>query len=232
MSEENRIIEYYREWDSQQAYKSFFGYRSLADLLMHQERVRNTLQLLQRYKVTSHSIGGMKILDVGCGRGSILREYLKYGATPENLAGIDLSADRVDLAKRLAPHLDIRCASAADIPYEDQTFDLVMQHVVFATILDDDMLYAIAQQMVRVLKPNGIILWYDFFYDNPYNPGVRAVKKDKIKQLFPDLKLDLSRITLAPPIARNIPKPVLPVVYPILSSFRFLCTHYLGVLHF
>ena len=232
MSEENRIIEYYRERDSQQAYKGFFGYKSLADLLMHQERVRNTLQLLQKYNITSHSIGGMKILDVGCGSGGILREYLKYGATPENLAGIDLSADRVHLAKRLAPYLDIRCASAADIPYEDQTFDLVMQHVVFTSILQDDILFTIAQQMVRVLKPTGMILWYDYFYDNPFNSNVRAVKKDKIKQLFPDLKLDLSRITLAPPIARNIPKLVLPVVYPILSSFPFLCTHYLGVLHF
>jgi 2-polyprenyl-3-methyl-5-hydroxy-6-metoxy-1,4-benzoquinol methylase len=84
MSEEKRIIEYYAERDSQQsAYQGFFGYRSLADLLMHQERVRNTLQLLQKYNITSHSIGGMKILDVGCG--SILREYILCGEVVSKL---------------------------------------------------------------------------------------------------------------------------------------------------
>ena len=56
MSEENRIIEYYRERDSEQGVdKAFFSYRSLADLLMHQERVRNTLQLLRKYNMTSTS---------------------------------------------------------------------------------------------------------------------------------------------------------------------------------
>jgi len=32
----------------------------------------------------------------------------------------------------------------------------------------------IATEMLRVLKPDGIILWYDYHMNNPKNPGVKA----------------------------------------------------------
>ncbi|MDI6792500.1 MAG: hypothetical protein QME81_06490 [bacterium] len=43
----------------------------------------------------------------------------------------------------------------------------------------------IASEMLRVLKPDGI-LWYDFHMDNPKNTDVKGVKKKEVKQLFPN----------------------------------------------
>jgi len=58
--------------------------------------------------------------------------------------------------------------------------------------------------MLRVLKVDGIIVWYDFHMNNPQNPDVRGVKKNRINLLFQDCKIYLKHITLAPPIARKI----------------------------
>ncbi len=38
--------------------------------------------------------------------------------------------------------------------------------------------------MLRVLKPNGIILWYDYFISKPTNPDVKGVGKREIKRLL------------------------------------------------
>ena len=58
--------------------------------------------------------------------------------------------------------------------------------------------------MLRVLKTDGIILWYDYHMNNLQNPNVKGVKKKEIYKLFPDCDVYLKRITLAPPITRAI----------------------------
>ena len=57
--------------------------------------------------------------------------------------------------------------------------------------------------MLRVLKKEGIILWYDFSYDNPKNPDVKGIKKEEIINLFPNCKFTFNKVTLAPPIVRS-----------------------------
>jgi hypothetical protein len=66
-------------------------------------------------------------------------------------------------------------------------------------------------------------------YDNPKNQDVRGIKSSEIHELFPEFSIDLWRITLAPPLARKIPKPMLPFLYPLLSAIPILRTHYLGL---
>ena len=58
--------------------------------------------------------------------------------------------------------------------------------------------------MVRVLTPDGFILWYDFHFDNPKNPNVRGVKKKEIISFFPNCTFDFTLTTLVLPIARLI----------------------------
>jgi len=56
-------------------------------------------------------------------------------------------------------------------------------------IFDEEMRQRIASEMLRVLKPDGIVLWYDFHMDNPKNPDVRGVKKRGNQAAFPELHL-------------------------------------------
>ena len=94
------------------------------------------------------------------------------------------------------------CASAAQLPFLDQKVDLVFQSTVFTSILAGDLKQRVASEVMRVVRPDGLILWYDYLVNNPWNSDVRGVKRREISQLFPDYRIELERITLLPPLTR------------------------------
>jgi ubiquinone/menaquinone biosynthesis C-methylase UbiE len=193
-----------------------------------QETERRLLALLTGREFTS--LNTKKILEIGCGTGYWLREFIKWGARPENIAGIDLLSNRIAEARRLCPKaVQFQCGSAAVLSFPDATFDLVLQSMVFTSVLDSGMKQRMAAEMLRVVKAEGLILWYDYHVNNPRNPDVRGVKRQEIDQLFPGCWIELRRITLAPPIARFI-APYSWLICYLLEKIPFLCTHYLGVI--
>src|SRR5947208_3097463 len=77
--------------------------------------------------------------------------------------------------------------------------------------------------------PGGLILWYDFRFNNPRNPHVRGIGAVEIRDLFPACPLKGKRATLAPPIAR----PVVSLSWDlglVLEHLPFLNSHYLAVI--
>jgi SAM-dependent methyltransferase len=208
--------------------EGYFGFESPAHVARVHERLARTLRLL--YQHGFHPLGQTRVLDVGCGEGHLLRRFMEWGAAPARLAGIDVRPDAIERARMLCPVIDLRVGTGSELPWQDGSFDLVCQHTVFTSILDPAIRQAVALEMQRVLTTDGAVLWYDFMYDNPRNPDVRRVGKQEIASLFPGFVLDLVRVTLAPPLARRIPGPLLPVCYPLLSAFPLLRTHYLGIL--
>ena len=75
--------------------------------------------------------------------------------------------------------------------------------------------------MIRVVKNEGMILWYDYHVNNPWNPDVRGVKKQEILRLFPSCQIRVQRTTLAPPLfACRAPihgwRPIVFQKYPVL----------------
>jgi SAM-dependent methyltransferase len=227
MEETARILAAYKKRDLG-SQKQFFVYEDMAHLFRTYERYRATLVVLKAGGY--YPLSDQKILDVGCGDGNLLRQFLQWGAEPENLAGIELRPEPVDYARSLNPQLNFRCGSADELPWPDASFNLVCLHTVFTSILDLNLKLRIASEIYRVLKPAGAILWYDFIYNNPRNPDVRGIGRREIGDLFPTLEINLQKITLAPPIARRIPEKLLPVLYPLLAMIPWLRTHYLGLL--
>jgi SAM-dependent methyltransferase len=197
-------------------------------LLFLQEQERLTVRALRRFGMMP--LATQRALDVGCGAGYWLRALIMWGAQPNNLVGIDLLADRLRAAKGLCPpEVGWVHGSAAELGFRTASFDIVLQSTVFSSILEPDVKRQVANQMLRVLRPGGVILWYDFHMDNPRNPDVRGVSAGEIRALFPGCVVALRRATLAPPIARAL-APHAWFLCSLLSELRLLCTHYFGVI--
>ena len=197
-------------------------------VFMIQERERQVLSLLRRSDF--HNLQDKKILEIGCGKGHWLQDFVKWGARPENVSGVDLLPNRVEVARKACPPgVQIFCGNATRLDCPNESFDLVLQSTVFTSILDETMKQQMAGEMLRVMKKDGIILWYDYFVNNPWNSDVQGVAKKEILGLFPNCDIDLKKITLVAPLARFL------LPYSWLAGFalerlKIFNTHYLGLI--
>ena len=194
--------------------------------------IRQTLeraQIRELRRAGMLPLEGRRILDVGCGPGQWLSDLETWGARRQRLAGMDLVPERVDSARRRLPGADIRLGDAAELPWPDQSFDIVNQSMMFSSILDRSVRSDAAREMARVLGPGGIVLWYDFFTDNPRNPSVRGVRRRELQELFPGFELRWTRVTLAPPLIRLLARRAWPLA-AALQSLKLFDTHAVAVL--
>jgi SAM-dependent methyltransferase len=197
-------------------------------LFIMQHLERRLLPLLRRENLAP--LTGRKILEIGCGNGHWLREFIKWGAEPENLTGIDLLNSRIAEARSRCPkEVKLEQANAACLAFAAQSFDIVFQATVFTSILDASLKAAVGSEMLRLLKKDGVILWYDFRFNNPRNADVRGVESEEIRRIFPGCEVKLQRLTLAPPLARRL-APFSWISCELLEKIPWLCTHYLGVI--
>lgn len=99
------------------------------------------------------------VLDIGTGPGMMLVELHRFRPDLE-LTGVDLSADMVAHAKRnLGERATVRIADVAELPFEAESFDLVVASYS-AHHWEDPA--AGAAEIARVLRPGGRLLIYDF----------------------------------------------------------------------
>ena len=198
MSERQRLHDVYagyHGWDEA------YSLGNPAHLFAIQGRQRALLRRLRAAGLWP--LAGRDVLEVGCGEGGVLLELLGAGAEPARLHGTDLLAGRVAIARHRLPHVAITCADGRQLPYPDRSFDLVLQFTVFSSILDEALCYTVANEMRRVLRPGGLILWYDFWL-NPLNKQTRGIRPREVRAYFPDSQYSFERITLAPPLARRL----------------------------
>ena len=192
-------------------------------LFITHQRQKAMLELMRQSGL--YPLENRRILEIGCGQGPILREFISFGADPRMLHGIDLLYDDLISAQALSPHLAFFHADGRKLPYATGTFDLVLQFTVFTSVLDPTIKRDLATEMRRVMKPGGIIMWYDYWL-NPTNPQTQGIRPAEIRDLFPDCDYTFRRITLAPPISRQLSKVSWLLCY-LLEQFTIFNTHYL-----
>ena len=191
-----------------------------------QERQRAMLRLFMRLGWTDLTL--RRVLEVGCGTGGNLLELLRLGFTPRNLAGIELLPDRFAQAMQTLPSgVVLMQGDASLVRLPDESEDIVLQSTVFSSLLDAPFQWRLAQTMWRWVRPGGGVLWYDFTVDNPSNPDVRGVSVARIRELFPQGRVSIQRLTLAPPIARAVCR-IHPTLYTVLNTLPLLRTHVLA----
>jgi SAM-dependent methyltransferase len=95
---------------------------------------------------------GDRVLDIGCGVGSFLRHVASHGV---ELHGIDASEPLVALARRRLRDADLRVGEMEALPYDDDTFDLVVGFNAF--FFANDMVAAL-REAGRVAKPGAPVV--------------------------------------------------------------------------
>jgi SAM-dependent methyltransferase len=189
-----------------------------------QERQRAMLRMFVRIGLTD--LNAVRLLEVGCGTGDNLLEFLRLGLNPQNLAGIELLQDRVEKARRRLPPDIVRSGDATKLVLPEVSYDIVFQSVVFSSLLNNDFQMDLAAKMWSWVKPGGGVLWYDFIYNNPGNRDVRGVPVRRVRELFPLGRVTVKHLTLAPPIARRVCR-VHSGLYGLFNSLPFFRTHVL-----
>jgi hypothetical protein len=181
------------------------------------------LNILKKYQ---EKYSSLKLLEVGAGSGSNLNFFHRIGFKYENLFANELLLERGITLKENVPTPNIYIGDALDLNFSEN-FDIVFQSTVFTSILDLGFRNNLAFKMWKMTKKDGIILWYDFVYNNPKNTDVKGVKKKEIRQMFPDAaSIEFHRVTMAPPIGRRIG-----IWYNFFNIlFPFLRTHVIAVI--
>jgi ubiquinone/menaquinone biosynthesis C-methylase UbiE len=191
-----------------------------------QSRQRHMQSLFQ--KVGILSLEGLRILDLGCGYGDSTLGLLHSGASPEMLHGCDLIFYRLSGLKNKSIHLPVTNADGQNLPFPEGFFNIILQSTLFSSILDSRVKMKIADEIKRVLKPDGYVLWYDFWW-NPSNKNARGIRPSEVRRLFPGYKTIFRRVTLAPPITRRLVS-ISWSACTILESLKLFNSHYLGVI--
>ncbi len=196
-----------------------------AALFALQERQRAMLALFARLGWTD--LSALQLLEVGCGTGSNLIECLLMGFMPDKVSGIELLAERFEMARaRLPESVNLMQGDALALLPQAPQVDIVLQATVFSSLLDDAFQERLAQAMWAAVRPGGGVLWYDFTVDNPRNRDVRGVPLSRVRELFPQGRIQSKRITLAPPIARSVTR-LHPPLYTLFNTLPALRTHVL-----
>lgn len=110
---------------------------------------------------------GDRILDVACGTGIVARTALKRtGSNSSTVTGLDPNPGMLAVAEDIAPGPEWKEGMAEKIPFEDESFDVVVSQFGLMFFRDRG---AALQEMVRVLAPGGklVVSVFDSLDNNP-----------------------------------------------------------------
>lgn len=105
-----------------------------------------------------------RVLELGCGTGRVLRYLARLG---HHVSGVDFVEAAVERLAVAEPNLDVRCADARELPYADETFDVVLAFGLFHNFPAQVVETALCETL-RVLRPGGLVL-FSFRADNLQN---------------------------------------------------------------
>jgi SAM-dependent methyltransferase len=125
---------------------------------------------------------GAKALEIGSGRGGGCR-YLMTRHAPHSMVGVDLSRDQIAFCRRhhAVPGLSFFAGDAEALPFGAESFDIVVNvesshcYTSMRRFLDE---------VTRVLKPGGTLLWADLRFSEEIPEVLAAFSTSTLEPLF------------------------------------------------
>src|SRR4030043_7077 len=116
--------------------------------------------------------GNGRLLDIGCGNGALAIEAAKKYPKAQ-IVGIDYWGGQWEYSKEsceknaqiagVAERISFQKASAAILPFPDESFDAVVSTFVFHEVQDVKDKRAVIKEALRVLKKGGVFMFQDLF---------------------------------------------------------------------
>jgi ubiquinone/menaquinone biosynthesis C-methylase UbiE len=139
------------------SFTDLLGKLRLYDLLAKWTTCGKGKAFLNRIIRLTELNGNEKILDVGCGTGILACEIAKK-FKDVSIFGIDISENLINLANRKINengyNIDFRVGSVLELPYKQNTFDVVLTSIMFHQLDVGEKRKAV-DEIYRVLKPDG-----------------------------------------------------------------------------
>jgi len=121
---------------------------------------------LREMTVRLASVGpGDRVLEAGCGTGTLTLTAKEHTGLKGEVVGIDASPEALDIARdkaaRAGMSITFQHALIEDIPYPDDQFDVVLSSFMIHHLPSDDARRQGLAEVYRVLKPGGRLLILD-----------------------------------------------------------------------
>ena len=98
---------------------------------------------------------GQAVLDVACGTGIVARTALPRVGAEGRVVGVDLNPAMLTVAERVCPGVELHRGDAADLPFDDATFDAVLCQMALMFFPDP---VAAVSEMRRVATAAGTVV--------------------------------------------------------------------------
>src|SRR5262249_4093961 len=95
------------------------------------------------------------------GHGHELAKFALLGIPQEQLTGVDVVPERLVRARAIYPAIQFEDGDARALPFADACFDVVCQFTCAMHAPSKLSQELICREMSRVLRPGGIIIWWD-----------------------------------------------------------------------
>ncbi len=138
--------------------------------------MRGQIRRLRRKVLDLAGVGtGSRLLDVGCGTGTLAIEAARLAGPTGLVAGIDPAPRQIERAwakqRRAGCDIDFRVGVIQALPFEDQHFDAVTSTLMMHHLPGELISEGLAEAH-RVLRPNGLLVVADFDGPNEdHSPG-------------------------------------------------------------
>src|SRR5271165_1391252 len=125
---------------------------------------------------------GQRALDVGCGPGALTTELVRR-LRADFVSAVDPSETFVAATRERHPGVDVRLASAEQLPFADETFDGVLAQLVVHFMADPK---EGLSEMVRVIRPGGVVA--ACVWDHAGGQGPLSLFWDAARELDPEVE--------------------------------------------